>query len=104
MRSSDREDAASAPGSEDFGVEALLFGALLYSFVHVVCGIVGHVEGGGLRVVIFVGLRADVLLVHAESVEGIADALHRGLVLNVRDPQHRLPWHDVSSSRREVEV
>jgi hypothetical protein len=45
-----------------------------------------------------------VLLVHAESVEGIADALHRGLVPNVRDPQHRLPWHDVSSSRREVEV
>jgi hypothetical protein len=98
MRSTDREDAASAPGSEDFGVEAL------HSVVHVVCGIVGHVEGGGLRVVIFVGLRAEVLLVHAESVEGIADALHRGLVPNVRDPQHRLPWHDVSSSRREVEV
>src|SRR3712207_6787674 len=104
MRSTDREDAASAPGSEDFGVEALLFGALLYSFVHVVCGILGHIEGGGLRVVIVVWLRAEVLRGRAESGEGIADALHRGRFPNARDPQDRLPWHDVSSARREVEV
>src|SRR5215218_7156629 len=75
MRITGRED-----GSDDLGVEAVLLGELLHGVVHVVRRIVGYVEVGGLRVGVFVGLGADVLVVHAEHIQGVADALDHGLV------------------------
>ena len=73
---------------------ARYLGELLHDVVHLVRGVVGHVEIGGPRVVDLVRLGANVLVVKAQPVEGVADALHGGFAPDVRDPQHRLPLHD----------
>src|SRR5918992_4341753 len=92
-----------APGSEHLGVEAVLFGQPLHGGVDVVGGSVRHVEVGGLRVRVLAGLGADVLVVHAQLVEGVAYGLDRGLVPRIGYPEHRLSLH-TSPSGREVVV
>src|SRR5918997_1786843 len=89
--------------SEQIGVEAVLLGEPLHNVVYVVGGAFGDVEVGGLRVGVLTGLGADVLVIHAEPIEGVPDALEHGLAPYVGDPKHRLSLQ-VSSLRCEVEV